>query len=326
MNLSKLILVVFFLMATMAVSVSVTGTLLPEKCSFSVSVNCLDYSVTPTSIRLVLLNGAGRDMIVYNISATSEALGTDIRNESCSYVSDGFLLKNKEKGVFNLSTGTCNYHDTGRDKNRYQISASYAWKDSPNLNHVLLGELLARLGENSEELKRIEARDRIITSGTWLMALIVFLVGLGLVVRRRSGWVIALVVAAAASALIFLTSALEEVHPLFFLMGIILALALSVTALIALGWAVFKLKRRTYDWRVVLALTLAVLPVAFLWCQYFFFRIYSLHIFFLMLVLSSVALLFALGLIVRRRSGWMVALAIAVATLTLAIFWMALNH
>ncbi|MBI2550095.1 hypothetical protein HYV83_02840, partial [Candidatus Woesearchaeota archaeon] len=53
------------------------ATLLPEKCTFPVSVSCTDFSVLGTGgLTLVLQNGAGRDMIIQGITASSEALGT----------------------------------------------------------------------------------------------------------------------------------------------------------------------------------------------------------------------------------------------------------
>ncbi|MBI3036630.1 hypothetical protein HYY73_02645, partial [Candidatus Woesearchaeota archaeon] len=51
------------------------ATLLPEKCTFPVSVSCTDHAVTGTYVALILQNGAGRDMIIRGVTATGEGLG-----------------------------------------------------------------------------------------------------------------------------------------------------------------------------------------------------------------------------------------------------------
>lgn len=45
-----------------------------EKCSFSEDVRCIDHAFFEGAIKLVLLNTAGRGMIIRNVSATSETL------------------------------------------------------------------------------------------------------------------------------------------------------------------------------------------------------------------------------------------------------------
>ncbi len=125
------------------------STLLPEKCTFPVSVNCVDHSVSQTAVTLVLLNGAGRDMQVNRISASSEALGAGSLGVGCSTGAITTVLRNGAKLTFTLNTGdvagACNFKDTGRDKNRYNVSVYYSWLDSTSITHVLPGELLARV-------------------------------------------------------------------------------------------------------------------------------------------------------------------------------------
>ena len=48
-------------------------TILPERCTFPVPLNCQDHVVNSETVQLVLLNGAGRGMNVRSIIAESEA-------------------------------------------------------------------------------------------------------------------------------------------------------------------------------------------------------------------------------------------------------------
>ena len=129
------------------------STVLPEKCTFPVSISCSDFGVGGSTITLNLLNGAGRDMNVYNVSASSEALGTGSLGCGCTtaaFVGNTFQFRNGLTSTFTLNTadaacvGACAFKDTGRDKNRYNLSIRYAWTDSPSIIHTLTGELLAR--------------------------------------------------------------------------------------------------------------------------------------------------------------------------------------
>ncbi len=129
------------------------STLLPEKCTFPVSISCTDYSVLGTGLTFILQNGAGRDMIIKGVSATSEALGSGVLTCSCNNTAQGsVLLRNGASTSFSVITvpngacaaTDCNFRDTGRDKNRYQINVTYSWLDSPTITHILPGELLGR--------------------------------------------------------------------------------------------------------------------------------------------------------------------------------------
>ena len=124
------------------------STLLPEKCTFPVSLSCTDHSISGTAITLILQNGAGRDMTVTRIAAASEALGTGNLGQGCTTGAITTALRNGASATFTLSTGdvagACNFRDTGRDKNRYNVTLNYNWLDSPTITHQLTGELLAR--------------------------------------------------------------------------------------------------------------------------------------------------------------------------------------
>ncbi len=124
------------------------STLLPEKCTFPISVTCRDHSVSQTAVTLILLNGAGRDMQISRISASSEALGTGSLGIGCSTGAITTALRNGATNSFTLNvpdSGTaCTFRDTGRDKNKYNITVSYSWLDSATVTHELQGELLAK--------------------------------------------------------------------------------------------------------------------------------------------------------------------------------------
>ena len=137
------------------------STLLPEKCTFPVSLSCTDHTVGQAQITLIMLNGAGRDMVVKSISASSQALGTGagIGNLGCACnTTAAQTLRNGQTATFVLSANSfgniaacntapgtaCTYADTGRDKNRYNITVYYSWTDSQAVTHTLAGELLGR--------------------------------------------------------------------------------------------------------------------------------------------------------------------------------------
>ena len=131
------------------------STLLPEKCTFPVSLSCTDHQVLGTQVTLILQNGAGRDMTITRISAASEALGgASLANLGCACGTGAIstVLRNGAGVTFTLLTPDpaagcatyCQFRDTGRDKNRYNITLNYNWLDSPTITHQLSGELLAR--------------------------------------------------------------------------------------------------------------------------------------------------------------------------------------
>ncbi len=142
------------------------SNLLPEKCTFPVSISCKDYTIgIPMGINtyghiLILRNGAGRDMKVTRVYASSEALGTGNLGCGCSTGNINTVLRNGAEAEFELLVSdtisgcspngwsgpgnACAPRDTGRDKNRYNITLTYNWLDSPGITHQLSGELLAK--------------------------------------------------------------------------------------------------------------------------------------------------------------------------------------
>ena len=89
-------------------------TILPERCTFPVPLNCQDHVINNENIQLVLLNGAGRGMDVRSIMAESEAFeaeGATDANYKCVWtpISSGetahlgsHLLRNGQSETFTL--------------------------------------------------------------------------------------------------------------------------------------------------------------------------------------------------------------------------------
>ncbi|MBI2575400.1 hypothetical protein HYV82_05955 [Candidatus Woesearchaeota archaeon] len=127
-------------------------TLLPEKCTLPILLNCKDHKVTDTSvtdtIMLSILNGAGRDMRIYGINLTSDAISST--GGICSTGTISVDLANGDTAAFTAdkdsppTAAKCVLADTGRSKNRYKIQVTYSWLDSTSTTHTLDGELLAK--------------------------------------------------------------------------------------------------------------------------------------------------------------------------------------
>ncbi len=113
------------------------STLLPEKCTLPMMLNCQDHKVdgTTNTIKLKVQNGAGRDMKITALAITGDAVSA-----ACSW-SGTTTIANGETGE--LTASTCGITATGRTKNRYKITMTYQWLDS-TYTHTMEGELLAR--------------------------------------------------------------------------------------------------------------------------------------------------------------------------------------
>ncbi|MBI3051059.1 hypothetical protein HYY74_01240 [Candidatus Woesearchaeota archaeon] len=133
-------------------------TLLPEKCTFPVQIGCKDYKVTNAgaadSIIVSLQNGAGRDMIVRKVNATSEAVAAGtLAGGGCSTAISAapVTVRNGDAQTFTMNkdntevaTTSCVLIDTGRSKNRYRVQILYSWIDSQAVTHTIDGELLVK--------------------------------------------------------------------------------------------------------------------------------------------------------------------------------------
>lgn len=110
-------------------------TLLPERCALPVQFNCLDYRVTSDSVTIVMQNGAGRAANIQQI----EFGGSDVQGQCVAQ--GGETLQNGERRQF-VATG-CNIDPGDKTMARIDIDISYAWEDSPTLQHSIKGALLA---------------------------------------------------------------------------------------------------------------------------------------------------------------------------------------
>ena len=101
------LLVVLIVIAVIMYGFVDVSNLLPEKCTFPISVNCLDYAVKTDSITLHLQNAAGKVMVVRNIKVTSDALAgpSDSDPGVCElkHSQRNHLLKKSSKQVFSVN-------------------------------------------------------------------------------------------------------------------------------------------------------------------------------------------------------------------------------
>ena len=151
------ILVVLIVIGVMMYSgfVDVSG-LLPEKCTFPISVNCLDSSVKKDSIQLHLQNAAGKVMVVRNIKVTSEALAgpSDSDHGVCELNPSqrDHLMKKSSKQVFSVNV---------------RSTAGFSGPDSGSFNGVDLfpdGILLVRAQTLSTLFDRFVASNDTVNS------------------------------------------------------------------------------------------------------------------------------------------------------------------
>ena len=124
---------------------------LKDRCTVEFPLNCKNYATTNESIKLVLLNGVGRGMIIKNITAQSVVFNPIVSgdtNHNCllAISERDKLLEPDEERIYTLDVSTehgskCSYYDVGRSKNRYDIKIKYTWKGSPSITHITGGEL-----------------------------------------------------------------------------------------------------------------------------------------------------------------------------------------
>ncbi len=127
-------------------------TLLPEKCTLPILLNCRDHKVTDAgaadTILMSILNGAGRDMQIRLVNFTGDSTVATgcYKNFGVSPITlrngDSVSITADKQGAGGAAD--CVLTDTGRSKNRYRISIVYSWLDSTSVTHTLDGELLAK--------------------------------------------------------------------------------------------------------------------------------------------------------------------------------------
>jgi len=140
--------------------------LIPEKCVFPTMLTCQDYQVLEKGaanndgITLVLLNGAGKDIILRNISITGDAVvpGTSITTGCNTTFSNAGAVSIPASTSVTLTVGAasggtnvvplsvCNL-DSNKDRGKvkYTVAVDYQYTDSTYV-HPIVGELFARAG------------------------------------------------------------------------------------------------------------------------------------------------------------------------------------
>ncbi len=124
----------------------------PERCQFSMPLDCEEHLVTTTpsdagTIKFTIRNGGGRDIKILKINATND----DLIGTSCSFVSpSGVTLINGRKHDFTLNSSygdpcVINHAYAGSAKKiKWQVKITYSYVGA-SFVHTTDGELLARI-------------------------------------------------------------------------------------------------------------------------------------------------------------------------------------
>ena len=140
-----------FSAAVIIQSQTVEALTIPERCTIPVPLHCKDYATINESIKIVLYNDGTKGMTIKNINVQSEAFlplnrGDSNHNCSLSFQERNQLLKNGTQKVFTLNVSTesgkkCSYYHNGRSRNKYNITVTHTWTDTPNLTRTIKGQL-----------------------------------------------------------------------------------------------------------------------------------------------------------------------------------------
>ncbi len=120
--------------------------LLPDKCTFPAGLYCTDHRAEQNKIQFLLQNGLGKDVIIYNITATETSAGV---LQSCSNTSAGQGLANGASLAFTLDKGTkCEGAGStvspGR-KYKYDLTVTYNFTGGAGFTHTMEGELFTKV-------------------------------------------------------------------------------------------------------------------------------------------------------------------------------------
>ena len=114
--------------------------LIPEKCVFPTQLSCSDWRIVSGAagtIQMILTNGGGKDMTLWNVNATSIAI---IPTMGCGVTN--FPIKSGETKTLLISA--CNIDATkASTKTKYAIEMNYSYTDS-TFYHEMNGELFAK--------------------------------------------------------------------------------------------------------------------------------------------------------------------------------------
>jgi len=110
---------------------------LPERCSLSAGIMCLDFEVESSKVVLVIQNSFGYDISIEEVVAAKKDDG------SCSN-SERLVLENNQKAIITISD--CNNGDV---KNRYNGDLNITYTKEGSLFHVAKGTIIAKISGES---------------------------------------------------------------------------------------------------------------------------------------------------------------------------------
>jgi hypothetical protein len=116
---------------------------LPERCEFPSQMNCEDYKVTASQIQFKVRNGAGQDIVISKMNATTSAFGGTL---SCVNSTD-ITIFNSEAKIIPLTGCTIPAENVGSSK-KIKWSVKITWKYSgTSFSHTANGNLMAKVEE-----------------------------------------------------------------------------------------------------------------------------------------------------------------------------------
>ena len=116
--------------------------LIPEKCVFPTQLTCSDWKVTPGptgSVQMILINGGGKDLTIWNANITSLAIATSCRKDSPAWT---FPMKAGETKTFTFDNCAIDVIKAS-SKIKYSVEINYTYTDS-TFSHGMSGELFAK--------------------------------------------------------------------------------------------------------------------------------------------------------------------------------------
>lgn len=149
------ILVVLIVIAALAYfGVLDPSNVLPDKCTFPVTLTCDDFLVNTQGISLNVINNAGKGITISRVNVTSTALNVAPGETGwCSTnVAPGTIATGDNVNLLMTMTDSdddggiddpCTFAATGKQKDKYSVKVHYVLEGS-NFEKTLGGELLSK--------------------------------------------------------------------------------------------------------------------------------------------------------------------------------------
>ncbi len=115
------------------------STLLPGRCTFPGSFECIDYVVTSDSINLILANGAGRDMKIASVEFSGDSVKGECKATVDKEVANGAKIDVKAIG--------CSIDSGEREKAWIDVGVNYAYTDSLTIEHKIEGSIITAVAK-----------------------------------------------------------------------------------------------------------------------------------------------------------------------------------